>query len=41
MGTDGEDERNTEGESKLDMCDRNDWVIGNSSWFQNMKSHGI
>jgi hypothetical protein len=33
MGTDREDDRNTEGESLLDMCNRNDRVIGNS-WFQ-------
>jgi hypothetical protein len=35
-----EGNRNTEGENLLDMCNRNDWAIGNN-WFQKRRIRKI
>jgi hypothetical protein len=40
IGKFGEGTRNQEGENILDMCNRNQWMIGNG-WFKKRKSHKI
>jgi hypothetical protein len=40
MGPHRDCNRNSEGENILDICNRNDWEIGNN-WFQKMRSHRI
>jgi hypothetical protein len=40
MGPHGEGNRSPERQNLLDMCNRNDRVIGNN-WFQKRRSHNI